>query len=262
MSVAATETAIITLCDQGARVARRLAERLGPCRVYVHDMVAEPIEAERFAAVVQLTGRIFSQYKRLVYIAPCGVVVRAIAPCIRHKLTDPAVVVTDVGGRHAVSLLSGHEGGANQLALEVANALGAEPVISTTTEAAKALTVGVGCRRGARAESIAGAIREGLQRVGATPADVRYLASAELKRDEAGLLEAARELGLSLRFITADEILSTAKRFRPSAFVAEKVKLPAVAEPSALLAGRRTQLILPKTIINGVTVAVARENCL
>ena len=127
MSVAATETANITLCDQGARVARRLAERLGPCRVYVHDMVAEPIEAERFAAVVQLTGRIFSQYKRLVYIAPCGVVVRAIAPCIRHKLTDPAVVVTDVGGRHAVSLLSGHEGGANQLALEVANALGAEP---------------------------------------------------------------------------------------------------------------------------------------
>ena len=98
--------------------------------------------------------------------------------------------------------------------------------------------------------------------MGATPADVRYLASAELKRDEAGLLEAARELGLSLRFITADEILSTAKRFRPSAFVAEKVKLPAVAEPSALLAGRRTQLILPKTIINGVTVAVARENCL
>jgi len=161
-----------------------------------------------------------------------------------------------------VSLLSGHEGGANALALEVANALGAEPVISTTTEAVKTLIVGVGCRRGAKAESISGAIRQALEKVEANLVDVRILASAELKSDEAGLLQAALELGLSLRFIPADEILSTAKRFRSSSFVAEKVKLPAVAEPSALLAGRRTQLILPKTIINGVTVAVARENCL
>lgn len=255
-------TAIITLCNQGARVAQRLVEKLGDCHVYVHDIVQHSIAAERFAAVVKLTERIFSQYKKLVYIAPCGVVVRAIAPLIQHKLTDPAVVVVDVGGRYAVSLLSGHEGGANALALAVANAIGAEPVISTTTEAAKSLTVGVGCRRGARAASIVGAIREALGKVGATLEDVRYLASAELKADEAGLLQAAEELGLSLRFISANEILTTAKQFRHSQFVADKVKLPAVAEPSALLAGRRTQLILPKTIINGVTVAIARENCL
>jgi len=255
-------TAIVTLCDQGARVAQRLAARLGGCRIYVHDIVQEPIEAERFSAVVKLTANIFNQYKRLVYIAPCGVVVRAIAPLVDHKLTDPAVVVVDVGARYAVSLLSGHEGGANVLALEVANALGAEPVISTTTEAVKSLTIGVGCRRGAKAASIAGAIREALGKVGATIEDVRYLASAELKSDEAGLLQAAADLKLSLRFITADEILSTTKQFRHSQFVADKVKLPAVAEPSALLAGRRTQLILPKTIINGVTVAIARESFL
>ena len=255
-------TAIITLCDQGARVARRLAEKLPECRIYGHEIVNEPIDAERFSAVVKLTEQIFSQYKRLVYIAPCGVVVRAIAPLIRHKLSDPAVVVVDVGARHAVSLLSGHEGGANALALEVANALGAEPVISTTTEAAKALIVGIGCRRGAKAEDIAGAIRAALGKVGATPEEVRFLASAELKSDEAGLLQAARELGLSLRFINASEILSTTKTFRHSQFVADKIKLPAVAEPSALLAGRRTQLILPKTIIHGVTVAIARENFL
>ena len=255
-------TAIITLCDQGARVALRLAAKLGDCRVYVHEIVKEPIEAERFVAVVKLTEQIFSLYKRLVYIVPCGVVVRAIAPLIQHKLSDPAVVVVDVGARYAVSLLSGHEGGANALALEVANALGAEPVISTTTDAAKTLTVGIGCRRGAKAENIAGAIQEALAKVNATVEEVRFLASAELKSDEAGLLQAAKELSLSLRFISAAEILSTTKSFRHSQFVADKVKLPAVAEPSALLAGRRTQLILPKTIINGVTVAIARENCL
>ena len=51
------------------------------------------------------------KYDGLVYIAPCGVVVRAIAPFLEHKTKDPAVVVVDVGGRWAVSLLSGHEGG-------------------------------------------------------------------------------------------------------------------------------------------------------
>jgi len=255
-------TAIITLCDQGARVAWALADKLGDARVYVHECVAEPRDAERFPAVVKLTEQIFGQYKRLVYIAPCGVVVRAIAPLIRHKLSDPAVVVVDVGARHAVSLLSGHEGGANQLALEVANALGAEPVISTTTEAVKNLTVGVGCRRGAKAEKIAGAIRQALDQVGASVEEVRFLASADLKSDEAGLLQAAQTLNLPLRFIRADEILSTVKTFRHSQFVADKVQLPAVAEPSALLAGRRTKLILPKTIINGITVAIAQENSL
>jgi len=255
-------TAVITLCDQGARVAQRVSERLAGCRIFVHDIVTEPIDAERFPSVVALTARIFSDFRKFVYIAPCGVVVRAIAPLVRHKLTDPAVVVVDVGGRHAVSLLSGHEGGANELALAVANAIGAEPVISTTTEAAKSLTVGVGCRRGTPAAPIVGAIREALDRVGASPGDVRFLASADLKSDEAGLIEAASELGLALRFISADEICSTAKDFCHSDFVANKVNLPAVAEPSALLAGRRTTLILNKTIINGVTVAVARENCL
>jgi cobalt-precorrin 5A hydrolase len=239
-----------------------LAAKLSACRVFVHDGVKEPMDAKRFPSIVKLTERLFGECQRLVYIAPCGVVVRAIAPCIQHKLTDPAVVVVDVGGRYAVSLLSGHEGGANALALEVANALGAEPVISTTTEAVKTLTVGIGCRRGAKAENIAGAVREALAKVDAAVSDVRMLASADLKSNEAGLLQAAVVLGLPLRFISADEILSTTKQFRSSAFVSEKIKLPAVAEPSALLAGRRTQLLLPKTIINGVTVAVARENCL
>jgi cobalt-precorrin 5A hydrolase len=87
------------------------------------------------------------------------------------------------------------------------------------------------------------------------------LASASLKAEEAGLLQAAEKLGLSLRFISAEEILSTRKYFQHSRFVARKVSLPAVAEPAALLAGRRTKLILPKTIFNQVTVAIARENC-
>jgi len=254
--------AVITLSNTGAKLAGRLAQEMGPCDLFLHSDVSRRFAGKRFDAVIPLTKRIFSRYSGLVYIMPCGVVARALNGLPRHKTTDPAVVVVDVGGRYAISLLSGHEGGANALALRVANALAAEPVITTTTEAAKDVIVGVGCRRGAAAADIVTAVRKGLRLAEVRPARVRWLASADLKKDEAGLLGAAEELGFGLRFISAEEIRGTAKTFRHSRFVKTKVGLPAVAEPAALLAGRRTTLLLPKTIIHGVTVAVARENCL
>jgi cobalt-precorrin 5A hydrolase len=88
------------------------------------------------------------------------------------------------------------------------------------------------------------------------------LASADIKADEAGLKDAADSLGMVLRFIPSDDIRATALEFEYSDFVMEKVDLPAVAEPCALLAGRRTRLILKKKKYSGVTVAIAQENCL
>ncbi len=254
-------TAIVTFSEQGASIARKLAEGLGDCRLYVHSSVTREVEAKRFGSVMKLAAKLFARYRGIVFIAPCGLVVRAIAPHLRHKTTDPAIVVVDAGGRYAVSLLSGHEGGANHLALQVANVIGAEPVISTTTEAVKDLIVGVGCRRGVEASTVVDAVRQALRTAKAKLEQVRVLASASIKSDEAGLLLAAEELGLDVRFIAAEEIRSTTRQFRRSRLVAAKVNLPAVAEPSALLAGRRTQLILPRTIFNHVTVAIARENC-
>lgn len=254
--------ALITLSVEGARVAMRLASAIPSTDLYLHSAVATRAKAKHFDAVVTLTRKIFRRYNGLIYICPTGVVVRAIAPLVHHKLSDPAVVVLDVGARYAISLLSGHEGGANALALRVANILGAEPVVTTTTEAVRNLIVGVGCRRGAASETIVAAVRAALRKVGSRPEQVRLLASADIKSKEAGLIEAAAQLGLNLRFIASDELRATTRQFRRSEFVKSKVNLPAVAEPCALLAGRRTQLILPKTILNGVTVAVARENCL
>jgi precorrin-3B methylase len=171
-------------------------------------------------------------------------------------------VVVDVGGRWAISLLSGHEGGANDLALSVSNILAAEPVITTTTEAVKTIIVGVGCRRGTPAEPIIEAIRQALATANASIEQVRLLASADIKRDEAGLLEASRQLGIPLRLVSSEEIRQSPRGFERSDFVQEKVNLPAVAEPAALLAGRRTRLLLPKQIFPSVTVALAREDTL
>lgn len=252
---------LVTLSPQGVKVLEKIREKIPDVDCYVHEKVDVPSWAKQFARVVELTERLFVEYEGLVYVAPCGAVTRAIAPLATDKKTDPAVVVVDVGGRHAISLLSGHEGGANDLALQVANAIGAEPVITTTTEAAKSLIVGVGMRRGRPAANIVEAVTEALAEVKATPADARFLVSADIKHDEAGLIEAARMMNIPLRFIDGDEIRNSFRVFDHSDFVWKKVNLPAVAEPCALLAGRRTTLILKRKICNGVTVAVAKENC-
>lgn len=254
--------AVITLSAEGAHLADLLARKLPETRMYLHEGVTGTWDAQRFASIVDLTSAIFSEYSGLVYIVPCGVAVRALAPHVRHKLQDPAVVVVDVGARWAISLLSGHEGGANDLAVAVGNILSAEPVISTTTEALKNLIVGIGCRRGTPSSQIVAAMKETLAEAGLDLARVRLLSSADLKADEQGLLEAGRELGIPVRFLSSEEIRTSARAFQRSDFVEDKVNLPAVAEPSALLAGRRTQLRVPKTIRNGVTVAVAEESCL
>ena len=254
-----TKTALVTLSTEGAGVLSRLAKVVVGADLFVHRSARWVGEAHRFNGLLSLSAKLFPSHHRLVFVAPCGAVVRAIAPLLGHKTTDPAVVVVDVGARYAISLLSGHEGGANDLAMEVSNALGAEPVVTTTTEAIKDLIVGVGCRRGAPASNILAAVRAALEEANVVLDRVRLLASADLKAHEPGLLAAARELGLSLRFISVEEIRSTRRTFRRSRFVEEKVNLPAVAEPAALLAGRRTQLLLPRRVFASVTVAVAQE---
>ncbi|MHC4404715.1 MAG: cobalamin biosynthesis protein [Planctomycetota bacterium] len=253
--------AVITLSKQGACVARQLAAALGPSDLYVHRQVVMQADAEPFESVAELTAQIFSKYCRLVYVVPCGVAVRAIAGQVRDKHNDPAVVAVDIGGRWAVSLLSGHEGGANQLAVDVANVLDAEPIISTTTEAVKTLIAGVGCRKGIVAERIVAAIHSAVTAAGVAVEDIRLLASADVKRDEPGLFEAARRMDIPLRLLASDTIRNSVRSFAHSDFVQEKVGLPAVAEPAALLAGRRTQLLLPRRTYHGVTVALAEENC-
>jgi cobalt-precorrin 5A hydrolase len=230
------------------------------CRLHFHEVVADRAGAVVFSRTADLVAALFPKTDGMIFIGPCGVMVRAMAPHLASKYTDPPVVVLDVLGRWSLSLVSGHEGGANALCLAAANILGAEPVITTTSDAARTLVVGVGCRRGCEASAIVDAVTRGLEKAGAALSDVRYLASADIKAHEPGLLAAAERLGLPLRFIASEEIRSCSRGFTETPLAMEKVNLPAVAEPSALLAGRRTTLILPKTIINKVTVAVAREN--
>ncbi|MFJ4949085.1 precorrin-3B C(17)-methyltransferase [Streptomyces sp. NPDC088760] len=78
----------------------------------------------------------FAECEQLVCFLATGAVVRLLAPLLGDKAADPGVVCVDEGGRFAVSLVGGHGGGANELAREVGELLGAEPVVTTATDSA------------------------------------------------------------------------------------------------------------------------------
>jgi len=253
---------LVTLSSTGLVVAKRLKASLEEVAIHLHVDVETAEDVQRFSRTADLVEKLFPKTAGIIFIGPCGVIVRALAPLIKSKLSDPPVVVVDVMGRYAVSLLSGHEGGANDLALRVANVIGAEPVITTTSDAEKNLIVGVGCRKDAPVEAIVEAIRFAVESAQVSLKDVRLLASADIKAEEPGLLAASQQLGIPLRVIASDEIRACMREFAPTPLAQEKVNLPAVAEPVALLAGRRTVLIQKRINRNGVTVAIARESSL
>jgi len=127
--------AIIAITDGGADLARRLCTRFPGAHSYLPERFRQK-DAIRYSAepVLQLLPRLFFEYDALVCIMATGIVVRVLAPHLRGKDKDPAVVVCDEKGRHAISLLSGHLGGANRLAQQIAAAIGAEAVITTATD--------------------------------------------------------------------------------------------------------------------------------
>ncbi|HHW07450.1 MAG TPA: cobalt-precorrin 5A hydrolase [Clostridia bacterium] len=116
---------VFCLNDRGLALARSLKDRL-PQHAW-----QEP------AGELSLREQVAREWERadgLIFFMASGIVVRLIAPLLRHKAVDPAVLVIDAGGRFVVSLLSGHLGRANELARQVAGALGATPVITTATD--------------------------------------------------------------------------------------------------------------------------------
>jgi len=124
---------VVALTPAGAGVARRLCEVLDGAECWLPASRAEP-GAHTFDRLDGVFAEAFARGHSLVTIMAAGIVVRKLAPLLQSKDRDPAVVVVDEDGRFAISLLSGHLGGANGLARRVAAALGGTPVITTATD--------------------------------------------------------------------------------------------------------------------------------
>ncbi len=125
---------IIAITQNGLALAKKLKAQFPDSVIYTldkwHDEDCTPIEPD----LSTFTAQLFDRHKTLVYIMATGIVVRSIARHLVGKTVDPAVVVLDEKGQFAISLLSGHLGGANAVASEIAGAIGATAVITTASD--------------------------------------------------------------------------------------------------------------------------------
>lgn len=254
MSVAAdgslnTSLGIWPVRAEGEALALALQARLGGTihRPWLNPEVAQK---QQFAAA-------YRQHGQWLMLGASGIAVRFLDGLVLDKHSDPALVVIDEAGRFAVSLLAGHEGGANRLAYRVANAVGAVPVVTTATEALKPLVVGIGCRKGVPAERIEAAVCKALdkRRIG----EIREIATIDLKAQEAGLLDFCERHGLPLRVIARATVAARPWATQPSDWVQQNVGVDGVCEPCALIASGRGSLLVPKTTLDGVAVAVVQD---
>ena len=135
----------------------------------------------------------------------------------------------------------------------------AKPFEITTLLLPKIVHLGIGCRRNAPLENIEALVLPELERLKIDERCVVDIASVDLKKDEQGLLAFAEKYKWQTKFYTAAELEEVQGDFTPSAFVESVVGVSNVCERSAVLASKGGKLLLNKTSLNGVTLAIAIE---
>lgn len=338
--------AVFSFSERGARLSKRIGTYLQSI-----GCEAELQTVARYAEVVGLPpmlpdhhaacARAFSECQLLIFVGAAGIAVRTIAPLLRHKAVDPAVLSVDEQGSFVIPLLSGHIGGANELARCLAATLGAVPCVTTATDVNQLFAVdewaarnhmtivslkeakefaaalvrgeevglyhdpefelvgelpkqlrldstlpigmavtlrqelqpfattvrllpcivhlGIGCRRNTPLENIEALVLPKLAELQLDKRCVSAIASVDLKKDEQGLLAFAEKYGFAAHFYTAAELNSVDGDFTASSFVKSVVGVSNVCERSAVLDSGGGRLLMRKTSLNGVTLAVAVE---
>ncbi len=140
--------AVLAITRHGLALAGRILSALPAARLFAPDKLCEDAQAVALDRTVCFSGStgaqigpLFTEFQAIVAIFSLGILVRLIAPHLRDKTRDPAVVVLDEAGRHVISVLSGHLGGANALALHLGRVLGAAPVLTTASDVRETLAV-------------------------------------------------------------------------------------------------------------------------
>ena len=331
--------AIISVSKKGQQLAFGLKDKL--------DLDSTIIKCDLYYKNVKKYFPIlFYEYDAIIAVMASGILIRSVAPLIESKVTDPAVINIDDNGRFVISTLSGHLGGANELANKIAGLIDATPVITTSTDVnsklgidvlandlylsidntkeilhfnkailegcdisitinpnnnfeylfdyldnvtleinvsirfsskvnademlvsfeehelilkERKIVVGIGCRRGKECKFIYDGLKKSLNDLKILPSRVNLLASAEIKKDEKGILELSEKLNIPVEFVDIDKLkLFESKDVSKSDFVYSKFGIYGVCEPSALImAGFDSELIYKKTSYDGVTIAIA-----
>lgn len=253
---------LFSLTERGERTAKALQqplEQLGYACEFVH-------KAKPFIPRVQ---QIFTGAKpatdALIFICATGIVMRALAPVLQDKYRDAPVLVLDENGAFVIPLLSGHEGGANQLAAQLAALTGAQAVLTSAHSYLNpAYCVGMGCERNCPTEDLYRLLLQCLDKAGLTLSDVQSISSIDIKADETGLIALAEQLGVPFYTWSADRLRQVEHRLNSrSDYVFNTVGVYGVAESAALYSADRntaepSELLLAKHKNARATCAIAR----
>lgn len=125
------KTAIILISEAGFKTAGLLHSELAGSEIFT---LRNEEGCNHIESLDSFTSENFNHYDAFIFISAMGICIRTIAPYLNNKYTDPAVVCVDSTAKYAISVLSGHIGGANELTIQVAGILGAEPVITTQSD--------------------------------------------------------------------------------------------------------------------------------
>lgn len=123
----------------------------------------------------------------------------------------------------------------------------------------KNLIIGVGCRRGVKKEQVKAAVDHGLNKLNLKREGIKRLATIDLKSDERAINQYALSLGVKVDIIERAEIKKIDFKYSTSPIVLKRIGVGGVCEPAALLSAKKGRLLLKKTILNDVTVAIVEE---
>lgn len=335
--------AVWAITPNGVQISANIHKHLDGSVLFVSKKLQKEIDCKSigFNSLSKEIQNQFNSFTGHIFIFSTGISVRMIAPLIESKLTDPAVVVVDDNATHAISLLSGHIGGANQLTHQISDITGATPVITTATDTNKVpaidmiakeknlyietpetiklinmaflnhepvhlddpllilanstpsslwtaktktedkincvvcshktdlvsretlvlrppvLSIGIGCNRGTSKEEIKNFLTSVLEKESLSEKSIFRLATTEVKKDEQGLLELAKEMNLPIDFYTKEELNSVTTIVSPSKMVEKHLGVKSVCEASAILTAGNGKLIVTKQKNKDVTIAVA-----
>ncbi len=325
--------AIITINNPSLEAAKKLLPYLKEFEVDIYSK----IEFITYKKLDDILPSIWEKYDAIIAILALGAVVRKIAPYLKDKSSDPGVVVINIALDRIISLLSGHLGGANELANLLTQRLpNAINFVTTATDQTNTLafemlakkrgwrienlkklanisnrllnkkevkvatylaifesiekkenlrlvgfdeidqnsvviapvkteellfipkiTIGIGCNRGTKKGVIKEGFYEFLNLHEIRREDIKTLASFEVKADEEGLLEFAKEENLKIEFFKKEELNSLENEFSPSK-ATKFFDLKGVAEPSAVMASEFKELVFKKEVyFKSVTIAGA-----
>jgi len=258
---------LFSLTEQGLALAERLIQ---PLEVLGYRSQIEHRAKPFIPRVQQVFAEAAPQQDALVFICATGIVMRALGPVLKDKYQDAPVLVLDECGQFVIPLLSGHEGGANHLAQQLAIQIQAQPVITTAQSYLNPrYCIGMGCERHCPLDDLERLLMSCLAKAGIPLSQVESLHSIDIKADEQGLITLAEKLGLPFFTWHKDQLNMMDQRLSTrSEYVFNTVGVYGVAESAALYGADQNQnlnksraeseLVLPKHKNPRATCAIAR----